>query len=349
MAHNHYDELLNSLKRLYSHPEFSDLDIVSSHKSYPVHKAVVCPRSPYLAKKCRDPAFGVESKTVEVKDDDPQAVHLVIEYLYNLNYSDTLPDELLQPNGHPNYQNGDTPQDCAIESPVLVTNGFGHSNNNAQGSVVPEDIRGESPSAAPIASPQMDNDAPASIGGDSALDDFLPIKKPLAPKKKKKGKKGRKASDVSESTLLEGATEEPQPTPQQEDESQPGPEPAAPETPRQITSPSPAPLPQDRLTTHAKLHSLSAKYGMTELQALSLSKFREQAQNGWDADDFVRAAGEVYASPLVAEENHREMRGAVTGLVFGHKELLDKGGMRDILRGDLGLDLIMRFREEGVW
>lgn len=348
MAQAHQlEQLLNSFKSLYSNPEFSDLNIVSTHKTYPVHKAVVCTRSPYFAKKCRDPGFGVESNTVEVKDDDPQAVHLAIEYLYNLNYSDTLPDELLQPNGHTNGhvngQNGSSPQDFAVESPVII-NGFGHSNG-VETSSAPEDQPAEG------SGPQQADsyDASASLAGDSALDDSLPSRKPIPPKKKKKSKKGRKPSDVAEATPAEDAVEEPQPTPLGEEKP---PLELAPESP---TTPTPTPqpvfqsIPQTKLTTHAKLHSLSAKYGITELQSLSLSKFQDQAQTGWDADDFVRAAGEVYASPLLAEENHREMRGAVTGLLFGHKELMDKTDMRDILRGDLGLDLITRFRDEGVW
>jgi hypothetical protein len=103
------------------------------------------------------------------------------------------------------------------------------------------------------------------------------------------------------------------------------------------------------LTTHAKLYSLSAKYGMAELQSLALTKFQEGAETSWDPADFVHAAGEVYSSPLLLEENHADMRRAVTGLVFGHRELLGRDGMREILRGELALDLLFRMREEGVW
>ncbi|KAK1758902.1 hypothetical protein QBC47DRAFT_409716 [Echria macrotheca] len=353
MTAGHYDELINSLKRLYLKPEFSDLNIVSTYKTYPVHKAVVCPRSPYLAEKCRDLAVTGSGNTIEVPEDDPQAVHLVIEYLYNLDYSDTLPEDLLEVKSPECPENESTLGGFSVESPVVLSNGFDHGPEAAAAAEIqpPEDppaVRALSPQQADTESSQ-----PAAAG--EPLDDFLPIKE--TPKKKKKGKKGRKLGllddpprgpdDVAPPPAQADSPEPPieavpEPAPAAEDTTQP----AAPTT---TTTPQQQQQQQQKLTTHAKLYSLSAKYGISELRALALTKFEAEAHNGWDAGDFVRAAGEVYSSPLLGQENHKDIRRAVTGLVYSHGELLEVGEMQDILRGELALDLIRRLREEGVW
>ncbi|KAK2005337.1 hypothetical protein LZ32DRAFT_546273, partial [Colletotrichum eremochloae] len=40
---------------LYSTGDYSDLTISSGAKRYPVHRAIVCPRSEFLAAACRSP------------------------------------------------------------------------------------------------------------------------------------------------------------------------------------------------------------------------------------------------------------------------------------------------------
>lgn len=252
-------------------------------------------------------------------DDDPQAVHLVIEYLYNLNYSDTLPAELLRPVSPPDCPENGSPNidGLSIDSPVVITNGFDHPEPSYQ---VPD-----AQDIAPVA------DTPVLETRET------PDETPGKKDKKKKKKKG-KAPAAEDTPVPEPAPEHQTPVETTAETE------TIPAHPPSLSTPT-----QEKLTTHAKLYSLSAKYGITELRSLALTKFHEQAQSGWDAADFVHAAGEVYASPLLGKENHEEMRRAVTGLVFGHRELLDVPDMLEILRGELGLDLIMRFREEGVW
>jgi hypothetical protein len=329
--------LLTQLTRLYLNPEFSDLTLVSSYRTYPVHKAVVCPRSPYLANKCRDPGFAAAGNTIELKEDDAQAVHLIVEYLYNLDYTDALPEDLLHfqpPNNHTactDLEGASTLDGFTPESPVVVHNGFDHPE-----SPQPPAPLEEAPQAETEGAPLAEND----------LDDFLPIKTTTVPKKKK-GKKGKaaRAKSISEATLDATTEAKPEDEPRQ---LEPPPHveanPPPPPPPEQTEKPA-----QPYLTTHAKLYSLSAKYGISPLTSLALSKFQSRASSEWDATDFVHAAGQVYSSPLLREESHAEMRRAVTGLVFGHRELLDSEGVKGILRGELGLDLILRFREEGVW
>ncbi|KAK0620634.1 hypothetical protein B0T14DRAFT_567371 [Immersiella caudata] len=341
MASGH-DGLVNAVRGLYLNPEFSDLNLVSSYRKYPVHKALVCSQSPYLADKCRDPEFAATGNTIELKEDDPQALHLIVEYLYNLDYTDALPDDLLHfqpPNSHAgctDLEGASTLDGFTPESPVVVTNGFEHPESPQPPAPLEETPQPEAEGA-----PLAEND----------LDDFLPIKTPTSTTKKKKGKKGKNARAKS----ISEAAPEPATEPKPEDDSRQfdtptpvEPPPLAPEQPQQSQTSQPY------LTTHAKLYSLSAKYGISPLTSLALSKFQSRASSEWDANDFVHAAREVYSSRLLREESHAEMRRTVTGLVFGHRELLDldsegPAGVRGILRGELGLDLILRFREEGVW
>jgi len=328
------------LRGLYLNPEFSDLNLVSSYKSYPVHKAFVCPRSPYLADKCRDPGFAATGNTIELKEDDPQAIHLIVEYLYNLDYTDALPEDLLQfqpPSSHTactDFEGASTLDGFTSESPVVVTNGFDHPKSPEPPASVEETPHPEAEGA-----PLAEND----------LDD-LPIKPSSIPGGKKGKKKKNKAARAK--SISETAPEPPVEPKAEEDTRQL-------ETPTPIESNPPPPPEQSQqsqpyLTTHAKLYSLSAKYGISPLTSLALSKFQSRASSEWDANDFVHAAREVYSSPLLREESHAEMRRAVTGLVFLHRELLDPdaegpAGVRGILKGDLGLDLILRLWEEGVW
>ncbi|KAK0642071.1 hypothetical protein B0T16DRAFT_462086 [Cercophora newfieldiana] len=341
MASGH-DGLVNAVKGLYLNPEFSDLTLASSYREYTVHKAVVCPRSPYLADKCRDKGFASAGNTIDLKDDDAQAVHLIVEYLYNLDYTDTLPQDLLDHQPLNDLDGASTLDGFIPESPVAVVNGFDHPESPQP--VAPLE---ETPHPETEGAPLAEND----------LDDFLPPKTLPTPGKKNKKKKGKNAR----AKYVSDPTAEPPSEPKPEEDSRNMDTPTPTETittdnnppPPAVQQPPPPP-PQPYLTTHAKLYSLSAKYGITPLQSLALSKFQSHATTGWDANDFVHAAGEVYSSPLLRQENHAEMRRAVTGLVFNHRELLDGDGeegrrAREILRGELGLDLIMRFREEGVW
>ncbi|KAK3323292.1 hypothetical protein B0T19DRAFT_200934 [Cercophora scortea] len=352
------EELLSSLKRLYTNPEFSDLNINSTYKSYPVHKAVVCPRSHYITEQCRNVVpTAAQAGTVDVKDDDPEAVHLVIEYLYNLDYSDNPPDEVKQANGH---TNGDIPteeEELNAESPVLVANGF-HSAEAQSVTKEPNGTASKDSASADVASPKTE--AAPSIA--DSIEDFLPIPKLPKKKKKKVYKKATPAAEVTSTDLPAAAPaptatdpditpEAPKPTAAAEpspsvtadaevdaDDTPPAPDPATPTAPQQQ---------QTKLATHAKVYSLSAKYGIAELQALALGKFEEQARTGWDAADFTRAARAVYTSPLVGADSHARMRDVVTAILHAHKELWVQGDMQEIMRGELALDLIKRISEVG--
>ena len=276
-------------------------------------------------------------------------MHLTVEYLYNLDYSDRLPDELLIPLKRDEQDQDrdefeDTPEYTPPESPVVVT--------------VPDDL-----------------DLPAAPSTEviPAFAEPTPDQPPekemseLTKDEKKKKKKRRSLEPKSSETPTEPdglgiLTEPPKVSP---------PEPVTrlePGVPVQedvwapwgrkkrksADKPPPAPQPVPgnyKLVMHVKVHALAAKYGIDGLHALAFRKFESQADMGWIDSDFVEAAREVYASPFLGKGWDMEMRQAVTALLYQHcgDELLDRDDMQEILRGDMGLDLIKKLRDEGVW
>lgn len=105
-------------------------------------------------------------------------------------------------------------------------------------------------------------------------------------------------------------------------------------------------LTYSNILIHAKVYTLSKKYGVEGLKALALEKFEDEAQQKWATDDFLQAAKEVYTSVL--DDGDRGMRDVITGTLYEHPELLDKDETQKVIRGlELGFDLLMRVRTKG--
>ncbi|KAJ6436286.1 retrovirus polyprotein [Purpureocillium lavendulum] len=71
---------LTCIRSLYKSGDYSDFKIVCGDDKHAVHKAVVCPRSKALADMKPD------QDGIILRDDNPQAVGLMIHYLYHLDY-----------------------------------------------------------------------------------------------------------------------------------------------------------------------------------------------------------------------------------------------------------------------
>ncbi|KAF2656476.1 hypothetical protein K491DRAFT_596932 [Lophiostoma macrostomum CBS 122681] len=80
--------------RLLQSGKHSDFTIKCHGDIYRVHKAIVCPRSAYFDAATR---FGKEAEenSIDLVDDEPQMVKLMVQYLYELEY--TLPGHLTAP------------------------------------------------------------------------------------------------------------------------------------------------------------------------------------------------------------------------------------------------------------
>ncbi|KAI0147302.1 BTB/POZ protein [Xylariaceae sp. FL1272] len=79
------NELKQCLKRLYTHGDYSDLTILCGGREFHVHKALVCPQSAFFTAACQ--AFGGgQEQVIDLPDDDPIAVEIVLYYLYHQEY-----------------------------------------------------------------------------------------------------------------------------------------------------------------------------------------------------------------------------------------------------------------------
>ncbi|KAK0367797.1 BTB/POZ domain-containing protein [Colletotrichum limetticola] len=90
-------DLLGSLESLYKTGIYSDLTIRSAAKTYSVHRAIVCPRSDFLAGACRSPFQESSDGLIALSDDDPCVIDMMMQYFYLLDYRQSLyTDGLLQ-------------------------------------------------------------------------------------------------------------------------------------------------------------------------------------------------------------------------------------------------------------
>ncbi|TLD15304.1 hypothetical protein E2P81_ATG09784 [Venturia nashicola] len=90
------DELMNALGTLFELGKYSDLTITSGIRRYAVHKAIVCSRSGFFDGACSNPFKESESGTIDLSEDDLEAVDYIVHYFYYLEY---LTTPRVQPRG----------------------------------------------------------------------------------------------------------------------------------------------------------------------------------------------------------------------------------------------------------
>ena len=86
-------ETNRSTSSSFDEDEYSDLTLVAQGKCYFAHRAIVCPQSPVIAKKCQiqDSIEGYPRKTTtkyyfDFGSDNPQAIDCLIQHFYRQNY-----------------------------------------------------------------------------------------------------------------------------------------------------------------------------------------------------------------------------------------------------------------------
>ncbi|CAG9989382.1 unnamed protein product [Clonostachys byssicola] len=81
-------DLHNSMSSLFKSGVYSDLTVICGRDKYPVHRAVVCPRSKFFEAACRHNFKEAVTAEINLAEDDPIAVKIMMNHFYNLNYSD---------------------------------------------------------------------------------------------------------------------------------------------------------------------------------------------------------------------------------------------------------------------
>ncbi|KAF2431542.1 hypothetical protein EJ08DRAFT_669916 [Tothia fuscella] len=79
-------ELMTALRTLLEIGKYSDLTIVCGQKEYQVHRAIICSRSGFFDGACSNPFREAETGIIDLSEDDPEAVDLMINYFYHLDY-----------------------------------------------------------------------------------------------------------------------------------------------------------------------------------------------------------------------------------------------------------------------
>ncbi|GKU04926.1 hypothetical protein FLAG1_07662 [Fusarium langsethiae] len=79
-----------SLSKLLRTGVYSDLTITCGTDKYAVHKAIVCSRSSFFAAACDGELKEAKTGEIDLPEDDPVAVKMMIRYLYTQNYTPPL-------------------------------------------------------------------------------------------------------------------------------------------------------------------------------------------------------------------------------------------------------------------
>ncbi|KUI55488.1 hypothetical protein VP1G_02812 [Cytospora mali] len=321
MANTAVEELKSSLEWLHSTREFSDLQIVTREKAHRVHKAIVCPRSSYLAGACRQTASNdANNNIIKLFEDDPIAMDAVIHFFYHLDYPSDPSLMMHQDEPETNGSSG-----------VNGVNGD-HNHDDSQASV-----KTEEPS--------------------SSLDDFLPISVSKSAMKQRKKRARRKSlsrgpldppGTVTEVITLPGSD-----TAENREEGAPLVQrPAATNGSGYNYSPAETPTAEKNefgLVFHAKVYHVSRKLGIDSLQALALQKLESETKEQWDSEGFVKAASEISSLMTESELGEGQIRGIILDVLCEHRELINKDGMENVIRGmDLGYDLVKQLTKRGL-
>ncbi|KAF2807560.1 uncharacterized protein BDZ99DRAFT_447950 [Mytilinidion resinicola] len=98
MAEASRKKLLDSLKGSFASSNYSDLIITCGSDSYNVHKMIVCSRCDFFARAVRF-SVGKEAHDgkIDLPEDEPAIVKLLMQYLYEGEYDPALPPEAQKP------------------------------------------------------------------------------------------------------------------------------------------------------------------------------------------------------------------------------------------------------------
>ncbi|EON61622.1 hypothetical protein W97_00837 [Coniosporium apollinis CBS 100218] len=343
------EELMCSMRELFTDDTYSDLTITCGRDQHRVHKAIVCPRSKFFAAACNGVFKEARTAKIPLPHDDAQAVRLMVHYLYHLDY----PHVSL-------YSEDDDRGDGTAEEVEAGTANVDAGDEYNQEEAAPaqeappsEEVLQVEEALSEAAEPP--SPPPPQLEPQRIDVIYAPWDSSGSTKKMKKRKK-------KSSFWYEGPRAEPERMLLQESDE--GPSRAAYaqrawNDPPQATEDAPEePVPADldatqpliqspNLIIHAKVYALAEKYNITALKALALEKFAVEAGTFWNSTEFSQAAYEAYTSTI---ESDRGLRDVVVGTLYQHPEMLSKKDVQDVVRDlNLAYDLLMYVREKRRW
>ncbi|KAI6758241.1 hypothetical protein HG530_010481 [Fusarium avenaceum] len=265
MEHSNAQTL--SISELFKTGDYSDLTIVCGDDRYKVHKAVVCPRSPFFKKACDGNVEESQTNEVKLPDDDPVAVRMMIEYLYRHTYTPPLTnahDSTINTELSPTSQSDKRKIDMELWEASSVGN---------------KRIK-------TLDSPNPSIDTPTRTGTSASRGGMG----------RDRGRGGREAtslsSRVTQPTQSPGLSIDPVPTPN-------------PPSPSPPVAGSNQP-PTANLCLHAKVYALGEKYGIGYLKLFALQRFEAEVEDHLQSKDFLLAIEEAYTSTVQENRRLRD-------------------------------------------
>ncbi|EXL42130.1 hypothetical protein FOCG_15478 [Fusarium oxysporum f. sp. radicis-lycopersici 26381] len=301
--------------------DYSDLVISCGKDQYRVHKAIICPRSHFFKAACDGKFKEAQTGTIDLPDDDPVAVRMMIEYLYHDTYAPA--GASIHRDGAIDAHLSDTEYDDEKEKGKRELYGATFIGNKRikRLTALPEDST--------VCASQ-----PARFTGFAAF---------IASRESQRGSdRSRQERGSSTSTNSVSVQSPSQASPNQSSftpRPSPAPSPTPAHPPRHSTPQRP--IPPANLHLHAKVYALGEKYGIQPLKALALRKFESEAQFHLHSDNFLQGIREAYTSTV---ETDRPLRDAVVAILRSNKDLLKKESVKEVLKQTgLGFDLLMEF------
>ncbi|KAH7215686.1 hypothetical protein DER44DRAFT_653241 [Fusarium oxysporum] len=300
--------------------DYSDLVISCGKDQYSVHKAIICPRSHFFKAACDGKFKEAQTGTIDLPDDDPVAVRMMIEYLYHDTYAPA--GASIHRDGAIDAHLSDTEYDDEKEMRKRELYGATFIGNKRikRLTALPEDST-------------VRASQPARFTGFAAF---------IASRESQRGSDRSRQEHGSSTSTNSVSVQSPSQASPNQSSSTPRPSPAPSPTPHPPRPSAPQrPIPPANLHLHAKVYALGEKYGIQPLKTLALRKFESEAQFHLHSDDFLQGIREAYTSTV---ETDRPLRDVVVTILRSNKGLLKKESVKEVLKETgLGFDLLMDF------
>ncbi|KAF5685941.1 amino acid transport gap1 [Fusarium circinatum] len=312
---------------------YSDLTISCGKDQYRVHKAIICPRSHFFEAACDGEFKEAQTSTIDLPEDDPTAVNMMIEYLYHDTYAPP------PRNSAPEAHLSDTEYKEQEKRKMELYGATFIGNKRVK--------RLTTPSGPPIV--RISQPVAPGFGGQAANP---PPPPPAASQESGRGsgrrRRGRGSfGDLGSAPAQNGVQASPN-----QSSSTPSSLPFGPTVLAPTPPPPPQPsapqqsIPGKNLHLHAKVYALGEKYGIQPLKTVALRKFNSEAQFHLHSNDFLQAIREAYNSTI---DTDRPLRDAVVSILRSNKYLLKKDSVKEVLKETglgLGFDLLMEMASE---
>ncbi|KAF5539801.1 amino acid transport gap1, partial [Fusarium phyllophilum] len=264
------DALANLLKT----GDYSDLTITCGKDQYRVHKAIICPRSNFFKAACDGKFKEAQTGKVNLPDDDPRAVCMMIEYLYHDAYTPPPRDGALDAHlSDTEYNNEQEKRKMELYGATFI------GNKRVK--------RLTAPSEAPIT--PISQPVPVGFGAASTPPPQPPATSQEPGRGRGRSRRGRGffggVNSPSGYNSVQASPDQSSPTPGSYLFGSPSPA-LTPPPPPQPSAP-PQPLLTQNLHLHAKVYALGEKYGIQPPKALALRKVETEAPFRLYTDDFL--------------------------------------------------------------